>query len=138
MSKGQTQVIEIVILFGIGIMIVAGFVAAFEGFGEDVREEAIESQGQVFGDTLSSHIAFLAATGADYGEVSFSMPSSLAGENYHVDLTDTGIGVYIGDQAIISNNLNGLEHRYDLEGSVQSTYDLSRIRKGDQNISIGG
>ncbi len=138
MSKGQSQIIEIVILFGVGVVIVAGFVTAFESFGENVRDEAIENQGKAFGDVVSSNIAFLLSTGADHGEVNFLLPNSIANEYYSVVLSDSGVEVNLGGRSFVSHNLNGMENFYDLQGSFVSDFETANVRMDGKNVSIGG
>ncbi len=138
MGKGQSQIVEIVILFGVGVVIVAGFVTAFERFGENVRDEAIENQGIAFGDVVSSNIAFLLSTGADYGEMNFILPTSIANEYYSVVLSDSGVEVALGEGNFVSHNLNGLENFYDLQGSFNSDFETAKVRMDGKNVSIGG
>lgn len=130
--------IEIVILFGVGIAVVAGFLVAFENFGGRIKDEAVESQGMALGDVISANIAFLTQTGADRGSLRFILPDSLANEYYSATLMESGVQVFIDDRGFTSSNLNGLEHIYGMEGTVNSDYETAEVILDENEISIGG
>lgn len=136
-SKGQSQVVEQVILFGVGISIAFGFLAAFETFGQDVKDRALEEQMELQADLVSSHVAQLIQTGAD-GTLQFSLPPTIAGESYSIQMTDQGIAVQVTDQTFLSQNLNGLEARYNLSGRVSSDRDTAVINIDSYNVVLEG
>lgn len=139
MAKGQTQVLELVVLFGIGLSIVTGFLVAFGGFGERVKNEAVDQQSKIMGDLVSSNLAFFLQLEAEEGSsMRFVMPRSLAGESFSVNLSDAGVNVLMDQKSFVSNNLNGLEEKYVLEGLASSDLETVEVTFEDNTVSIGG
>jgi len=136
-AHGQSQVVEQVILFGVGISVAFGFLSAFESFGRDVKQDALDQQLRLQADLMSSHIAQLIQTGAD-GSVTVSLPEELAAESYRINLTDDGVAVRGGESIYLSRNLNGLEERYNLSGFVSSDRGQAIINVDDQTVTLGG
>ena len=137
--KGQSQVLEIVILFGIGLAVVSGFLAAFDDFGRNVKERAVDQQSRIMGDLVGSNIAFFLQTEPEDGSsVRFVIPRSLAGESYSINLSEQGVNILLEDNAYISRNLNGLEKKYEFQGSVSSNRETMRITLEDDKVTAGG
>lgn len=136
--KGQTQVLELVVLFGIGLAVVTGFIAAFESFGEDVKSSAIDQQSKIMGDLVSANLAFLLQNSPEDGSsIEFVLSRSLAGEDYSINFSEQGVNIILEDEAYISKNLNGLEHIYDFEGSVSNTRETVRVTLEEGNVTAG-
>ncbi len=137
MQLGQAQIVEQVILFGVGLAIALGFLTAFETFGRDVKDRAIEEQMRLNANLISSHVGQLIQTGAE-GSLRFRLSPSIANEDYSVNFTDSGVAVRVGDKTHLSTSLNGLEEQYDLQGRVTSGRETAEINVGGRDITIEG
>ncbi|MDY6770906.1 MAG: hypothetical protein SV186_03030 [Candidatus Nanohaloarchaea archaeon] len=133
--KGQYAVVEQVILFALGVAILSGFLTAFNGFSRDVKSDAIQEQSALMAQVVASHTAHLVSTHAN-GELSFSIPDSLAGENYIINFTDGGVAVIVGDTSHLST-IYGITETYRLRGSVSSEYETAVISIEQDTIKIG-
>ncbi|MDY6789538.1 MAG: hypothetical protein SVV03_06280 [Candidatus Nanohaloarchaea archaeon] len=135
--KGQYGVIEQVMIFGFGIAIAVGFLLAFEAFGADAKSQALEDQREILADWTASHVVQLVNTGGK-GSLTFSLPESIADEDYIIEFGDSGVSVTAGGGSYSSTDLNGLEDKYRFEGEVSGDFETATIRFTGESVIIEG
>lgn len=136
--KGQYSVVEQVILFGLGIAIAGGFLGAFENFGDDVTEQGIQDQADHLSELIGSHTIHLIETRADSGTLEFELPNKIANqESYTINLTKGGVAVIVGSKSYL-NAINGIEQKYQLQGSVTNDFETATITLQDNTITLAG
>lgn len=141
-SKGQYLVIEEMVVFLIGMLIVFGSMAAFQTFGDDLKRKVAIKESNLLGEriaSLSVKLASSASKGSDCFQTSasFETPSKITGRSYIIDFVQ-GRGVTIrlgkGMQDIIIP-LRGLEDSLELKGNISSEVSRPRLTYREQSLS---
>ncbi|MCJ7450128.1 MAG: hypothetical protein MUP58_00085 [Candidatus Nanohaloarchaeota archaeon QJJ-9] len=135
--KGQYSVIEQVILFGLGIAVLTGFLTTFQNFGEEAKQEAMDRQSRLLAELVRMNIVHLESLG-EKSSIRFSLPEKLAGEGYRINLTDDGVAVQvIGTGSNYLKGCAGLEDEYRFNGSVTNIYNKGVLKLENNKIVLG-
>lgn len=116
--KGQYAIIEHVILIGLGITIVLGFMATFAIMGNDLRGTASERQTKLFSQYMASNAVELVESGAR-GKFIVELPSSVAQQDYAMQFVGNGIRTTTAGAASQAS-MYGLQNKIDFTGSMVS------------------
>lgn len=81
--KGQYLIIEDVMLFGVGIMLLAGVAGIFAMINSSVQEISLEYQQKEVANVIATRALTYRMTGAT-GSISIKIPEKIAGEEYDV------------------------------------------------------
>ncbi|MDY6777722.1 MAG: hypothetical protein SVU32_03590 [Candidatus Nanohaloarchaea archaeon] len=134
--KGQYEVIEHVLLFGLGLAIASGFLMAFQSFGNQVEKQTKVRQAKLLGEVIGSHVTHLRSTDST-GRLSFSLPASIANRDYRVEFVEQGVQVWVGTESY-TVPLSGAGERYNLSGSVTNDFATAVIIKRGSQFNITG
>lgn len=118
MRKGQYYVIEQTILIGAGLAIALGFVMAFDALRGDIQEQTLEQQTELMSRFISSTSVEMIESGVE-GEYRLSLPRTLSGERYFIQLQDGEVTTTSSD-ATKQSGLFGLKQQISVDGSAQS------------------
>ena len=129
-KKGQYLIIEDVVLFGIGVAIIAGIAGVFLLVNDSIKDEAKSYQYMEVGMLAKANMQSYELTGAT-GQLRFAIPQDIAGEAYTITSaskegkTFIVVGPESGDAAEIespypmSGRISGLDKMLlDYQGSI--------------------
>jgi len=130
--KGQYLVVEEIILFSLGLIIAFSFLAVFQVFEKEAKSQTGDEQLRILGQIVSSNILELVETNTT-GKIEFSLPPSIGGNEYLLKLNSKGIFIQTKNNKTYISSVFGLENKYNLQGSVESTVKKATLSlKGEQ------
>lgn len=131
--KGQYLVIEEVILFGIGLIMMIGFIAVFNLLS-DKTVEPIQELGFVeVNDYVYSNILKLINSGVENGYIVFNIPEQIGKNTYIIKGAGPKLMTYDSEGRFIEKNVP-----VDVEGIVSSKNKIIRVEYDGSAISLKG
>lgn len=134
MRKGQYYVIEQTILIGAGLVIALGFVLAFDAMRGNIQEQTLDTQTQLISRLVASTGVELVEGGVD-GEYRFTLPRTLSGERYLIELSN-GEVVTTSSGVSHRSGLYGLASQIRVDGSMQSEAGGLLVSFGDGTLRV--
>lgn len=134
MRKGQYAVVEQILLFGVGITIALGLLAAFQVVGDDIRGETASTQTELLSQYMAANTVELAESGAE-GKFIFDLPDKLAGQGYAIKYANDGI-VTVTSGAKHTAGVHGLSSLITLDGSIESGEQSVAVTFENQHIQL--
>ncbi len=132
--SGQYTIIEQVILFGAGISIALGFLAAFQGIGADVQAGTADAQTRLLSKYIAAGAVELVESGAE-GTVRLSVPSSVAQQDYAIQLDDSGVSV-VTREVRHTSSVYGLAATVDLSGIQESGPPTVALKRAESQVRL--
>lgn len=136
-SKGQYLIVEEVLIFSIGLIIVLGFFSTFQYFSKETKSNAVREQLEVVGSYIKSKVVETVQMDGT-GKISVDLPHKLAGDSYAVYLNSKGIEMTSSSGKSYASGIYGLEGSYNFNGKILSDVKDVYLKKSGNNITLGG
>jgi hypothetical protein len=131
--KGQYLVVEEVILFGIGMMMIIGFIATFNLLNDKILAPIQEVEFTEINDYVYSNILKLNDSGVKNGYIEFSIPEQIGKNTYVIKGANRKLISYDSGEQYIEKYV-GVE----IEGIVSSTSKRMRVEYDGSVITLKG
>lgn len=131
--KGQYLVVEEVILFGIGMMMVIGFIATFNLLNDKILNPIQEVGFIEVNDYVYSNILKLTDSEVKNGYIEFNIPEQIGKNTYVIKGANNKLISYNSEGKYIEKEVG-----VDIEGVVSSTNKRIRIEYDGSMISLRG
>lgn len=140
-SKGQYLIIEEMVIFLIGMLIVLGSMVTFQTFGDDLETKTSQQEMNLVGERIASLAVQLADSGSE-ASARFEIPRKITGKSYVISLLQgEGISIRLAKGAGETTvPLRGLENSLDLEGKIGSTIENPKLtyrENGTERLTLG-
>jgi len=131
-SKGQYLVIEEMMIFLMGMLIVLGSIATFRTFGSDLEARSSVKEMNLVGEKIANLAVKLTKSGTQSSvrsSVYFETPRKITGKTYTIYLKDNeGINIKLAKgSGEVTVPLRGLEDSINLEGNVSSVVSKPKL-----------
>jgi len=128
--KGQYLAIETVLTFGMGLALAIATITVFNNYRSYVIDTTTDKEVNLIQSEVRNTIFHLKST--DSGNMEVDLPSDIGGSDYSLSLYN-GVRVSV-NQNTYEKNFNGLNNRYDFEGTTDG--GTVKIYKHEDNFIL--
>jgi hypothetical protein len=128
--KGQYLAIETVLTFGMGLALAIATITVFNNYRSYVIDTTTDKEVNLIQSEVRNTIFHLKST--DSGNMEVDLPSDIGGSDYSLSLYN-GVRVSV-NQNTYEKNFNGLNNRYDFEGTTDG--GTVKIYKQEDNFIL--
>ena len=135
MRKGQSQIIEEVLLFGVGISVIAGLIIIFGNLNDNITNEIQEKQLREVNNYVVANILALNKLNCDRCSVIITIPREIGGDSYTI------LGSSAENKTIVYNTRKIWVEQatpLKLEGMVGSSTEEIKLEYYDGKIRMTG
>lgn len=134
MNKSAQVSFEFMVSIAIGMLVVLGLIVLFANKMSDVIEDSKEQQVTAILDIIEEEVTFAKGALTGYNR-QFTLPISVDGENYFLNLTEGTIAIsYQG-----RDYTRGFSHRINGSlclGELNETTKIFEVRKGTNTVTL--